>query len=819
MKMPDNAEISTQAATAAQAVPQRVLPDKIVVLSDGTGNSSAKVWRTNVWRTFELLDLTGSDQVAMYDDGVGTSSFLPLALLGGAFGWGLKRNVIDLYKFVCRNYPRNGDPRPAPKIYGFGFSRGAFTIRVLIGLILYQGLAPYYSEEDLHVRARSAYRAFRADKFHSVLRIETLFRAIRDAGLWLLDKIMRRPRPNRSENRDVEQIEFLGLWDTVAAYGLPIEEMTRGVSQWLWPLELPDRVLRKQIQKACHALSIDDERTTFHPVLWTERSFERVTEEQNGRRVEKIEERLERVARRDNNIRLIKDERVSQVWFAGVHANVGGGYPDDALAYVPLYWIMKQAYESGIKFKAPPLEPDAFRKTLSGGDKDGRKYNSRAGVAGYYRYGPRKIADLCNMPVSSRRGDIVEIETPKIHYTALQRLRSDSNAYAPIGLPKAYAVVDANGNISFPSNNIYETPDEAKARVLDQERVWNIVWLRRIVYFLTLAASFHLAAFWLFHNQIRSDEFDSSISLVSQFVRLVESFLPYQVVHWWTDYYATNPAWFVIGVLVLGVLIGFGSKLESKITDSMRFIWTQRATTATIESSGLHTAIRDFRMSPPYQAVLRALKYHILPFLLAIFLVHIGAVTLNHLALNIIDPTGAFCQGTDSEHWDKLEKKNQVSAKPIHFSTKNMCFATGVFLLHGARYEVDITPDGLPSEPWRDGDLQETSPQGFDSSAVFHDPGLPYWRRPIMYLAMPLRRIYFRRWFTVIARVGPVGMYEDYLDPGPDDQYGYSGTTNVVKRDGELFLYVNDAVIAVPGLFDHFYNNNHGTAVIRVRRM
>src|SRR5213083_2709587 len=76
----------------------------IVLLSDGTGNSAAKVWRTNVWRTFEALDLSGSDQVAFYDDGVGTSSFKPLAILGGAFGFGLKRNVIDIYKFACRNF-------------------------------------------------------------------------------------------------------------------------------------------------------------------------------------------------------------------------------------------------------------------------------------------------------------------------------------------------------------------------------------------------------------------------------------------------------------------------------------------------------------------------------------------------------------------------------------------------------------------------------------------------------------------------------------------------------------------------------------------
>src|SRR6202048_2492710 len=89
---------------------------KIVVLSDGTGNSSAALSRTNVWRPFDALDLSGSDQVAFYDDGVGTSSFKPLAILGGAFGIGLKRNVIDIYKFVCRNYRSSDDyERPTPR--------------------------------------------------------------------------------------------------------------------------------------------------------------------------------------------------------------------------------------------------------------------------------------------------------------------------------------------------------------------------------------------------------------------------------------------------------------------------------------------------------------------------------------------------------------------------------------------------------------------------------------------------------------------------------------------------------------------------------
>src|SRR5438552_9562548 len=127
---------------------------RIIVLSDGTGSSAAKVWRTNVWRIFESLDLRQSDQIAIYDDGVGTSSFKPMALMGGAFGFGLKRNVLGLYKFLCRNYrskqgyeqlakqarvKKDGVGKPPgelrdDEIFLFGFSRGAFTVRILTGL-------------------------------------------------------------------------------------------------------------------------------------------------------------------------------------------------------------------------------------------------------------------------------------------------------------------------------------------------------------------------------------------------------------------------------------------------------------------------------------------------------------------------------------------------------------------------------------------------------------------------------------------------------------------------------------------------------------
>ena len=106
----------------------------LIVLSDGTGNSASKPFKTNVWRLYQAIDLTDGSQIAVFGDGVGTSSVKILRVLGLALGVGVKRNVLNLYKFLCRNY-NAGD-----HIWAFGFSRGAFTVRALVGLIHREGL-------------------------------------------------------------------------------------------------------------------------------------------------------------------------------------------------------------------------------------------------------------------------------------------------------------------------------------------------------------------------------------------------------------------------------------------------------------------------------------------------------------------------------------------------------------------------------------------------------------------------------------------------------------------------------------------------------
>jgi len=173
----------------------------IVLLSDGTGNSSAKVLKTNVWRLYQALDLKNPEtQIAYYDDGVGTSSFKPLAILGGVFGFGLKRNVIDIYSFCCRNYAE-GD-----RIYGFGFSRGAFTIRVVAGFIARIGLIRYDgNDEHLARDAEIAYRQYRKERdFRSGgnLLIGPL-RALRD---FVSHVILRKPSFQQLDMTDVDNI-------------------------------------------------------------------------------------------------------------------------------------------------------------------------------------------------------------------------------------------------------------------------------------------------------------------------------------------------------------------------------------------------------------------------------------------------------------------------------------------------------------------------------------------------------------------------------------------------------------------------------------
>lgn len=867
---------------------------RIILLSDGTGNSAGKVWRTNVWRVFESLDLTSSQQIAFYDDGVGTSSFKAFAILGGVFGFGLKRNVLDIYKFACRNYCSHLDylaleaaaakkenreerygPHQSDDIFGFGFSRGAFTIRVVNGLICEQGLVSYRTEEELDRKAAAAYRAHRAQSFKSQFQVEWLFRKLRN--LFVSAKHDKTERP-------VDHIAFLGLWDTVAAYGLPIDEMARGISRYLWPLELPDRQLHPAVRKACHALSLDDERTTFHPLLW--------------------DESAETVATGPRDTR---SERISQVWFAGVHSNVGGGYPDDSLAHVSLTWILSEARRRGVTLKAAPgADPDAFTRVRSTQDKDGRIYDSRNGLGGYYRYGPRSVAALSDTKYSEDKRDCVKIAMPKIHQSVFERIAVDAHLYAPVGLPPAYEVLTYDERIVAPDKLGYETSASARHREKTKEHVvGSSIWRRRVIYFLTVIASVYLAAYPLTSTLPASAEFTTRLRPLSDLIRIAGLALPGAASRW-INAYARDPLWFVLCAGLVALLLWLSASLQGRITDQMRSAW--RVSLAKIDlhregskarrgMSGLHvvvfaglllialypvpawfgyplpkapaapqifidrithpyfqsfavallvtmllgdTTIARFRLKDAYRQFITNIKLRFAPALFALMFLVGGAGFASHYIFNVRDSFGAFCKpvgrptalkicepddmkmcrrARDGSFPDTCTSQACRGVDIAEFNTRDLCTPTGVRLEKNAMYQFILEKDGdwlflgAPS-----------GPAGMPLSAF-----LPHWKRDgfwdstvalgryaLLAVAYPIKRTLDRPFGRVIIRYGETGNEENFIDGEPQPN-GRLDEKFKATRDGQLFVYLNKPV---SGVFpDLFHDVNSGKARIWVYRI
>lgn len=765
---------------------------KIILLSDGTGNSSAKVWRTNVWRIFESLDLSASDQVAFYDDGVGTSSFKPVAIIGGAFGYGLKRNVIALYKFACRNYRSTDD-----EIYGFGFSRGAFTIRIVIWLILDQGLVKASSEKELDAKAKAAYRAFRKN-FHTVLHLESIVR-------WIRDRILR--SHSTADYRHDATVRFLGLWDTVAAYGMPVEEMTRGISQWIWPLLLPNHKLDKRVKRACHALSVDDERTTFHPVLWDERQEEPLP------------------PRADGTFHLT-DERISQVWFPGVHANVGGGYPDDSVSQISLIWMMSEAKNCGLRFKSSgEANPQTYGHPITAQDKDGRLYDPRRGLGGYYRYGPRNILELSKLEPSklelsknllSRGGREV---LPRIHESVLKRVENNAHLYAPKGLPARYEIVNAEGEVLAPDKNPFEHPVQSQARWNCQENVWNTIWVRRIVYFMTIGVSIYLFTFPITRVRQVSDELSNPLRWVSDIVRSAGLFLPNVATPWVNGYARAPGQMIVVGAILTGTLF-VGAWLAAKIENKMGGFWQDSLKGAHDDPRKPTGPIYWLRTNRIYIAIRTGIKKYLAPAFFAWLFLYLALALTSHALFTIQDDAGWVCRETGTEGDLHVLKLHEEITIPFNnppdaqeFNTSSLCQSTGLWL--DANREYRVTLDNTAS--FRDGDIEAEASGGFYSN----DPS-SIWQKALMISAVPLRRELIRPWFTVVARIGGKGGEERFLDPALNDKHWNDkhriDAEITAKSAGELFLFVNDAVIGIPRLYDLFYKNNRGSTKVTIER-
>lgn len=289
----------------------------IVICSDGTGNTFSE-HVSNITHLIQLIELGDpARQLVFYDQGLGTNPKLVARvkayqherhrkrdglkllrepgygvrlsgfvgrLAGLTIGYGLRENVKEMYEALAENY-EEGD-----RIFLFGFSRGAFTVRALTGLLFRCGL-PSRRPASFRQFFTAAYNLYQPhDADHERLR---KFRA-------------------RHRVRDCE-IHFLGIWDTVKSYG------------GMWPQSLPHLRHNPIVKTVRHALALDEHRSWFIPTSWG-------GIDSDDRNVLGVEA--------DDRYAV---QNVQEVWFRGCHSDVGGGDQEVDTAKIPLRWMLSEA--------------------------------------------------------------------------------------------------------------------------------------------------------------------------------------------------------------------------------------------------------------------------------------------------------------------------------------------------------------------------------------------------------------------------------------------------------------------------------------------
>lgn len=266
---------------------------RIVICADGTWNRPEKDlsedFPTNVLKLARAISPFAEDgipQQVFYDWGIGSYYS---QMVGGATGKGLHKNIKDDYRYIVQNYS------PGDEIFLFGFSRGAYTVRSLCGLINNCGIL----------------------KRPDAALIEMAFKHYKNSGRKFKPESTESSKFREKYSHPSREIKFVGVWDTVGAMGIPIS--------FLGFLEdddeFYDNKIGNNVKVARHALAIDEFRSDFTPTIWQPRS----------------------------------GMDIKQVWFCGAHADIGGSYKPDSdgssLADIPLKWMLEQAKEFGLSIE------------------------------------------------------------------------------------------------------------------------------------------------------------------------------------------------------------------------------------------------------------------------------------------------------------------------------------------------------------------------------------------------------------------------------------------------------------------------------------
>jgi hypothetical protein len=357
------------------------MPKRIILLLDGTWNDADfGDTDTNIVRIRDLIAQTlhlpstlnqtdvetshdernkvtsvafaAKDNVVFYERGVGTGALMD-RWLGGALGEGITFNIRRAYKFLSFQYHK-GD-----EIYVFGFSRGAYTARSLVGYIHAAGLLR--REECTSDNEQEAWDFYRCPPNDRL------------PGVWA------RLTPHVHE-RDSVRISCLGVFDTVGALGVPLAPF-RILNRDLY--EFHDVELSSITDVNLHALAIDEYREPFQATVWRRSMFK------------------------------LFNTKTEQVWFAGAHADVGGGYIKQerraqrlvpSLDDIALDWMLARVLyhfpDFPIAKSAWPGIPESERSRWV----EAEQHNPRRGV---YALLPRGVRSIGNNPVDVRRFPLV----------------------------------------------------------------------------------------------------------------------------------------------------------------------------------------------------------------------------------------------------------------------------------------------------------------------------------------------------------------------------------------------------------------------------
>ncbi len=309
-------------------------PRQLIICCDGTNNTlTANDHDTNVLKTFELLASAGNPrQILYYDPGVGAPDALPSTgldewfrnkctrLWGLASGRGIYENISQAYLFLMTHY------RPGDQVFLFGFSRGAFTVRCLSGMVHLFGIIDPHHQAMLPTLLRVYFSAKEKTRFfrfanETSIFLKSLLGIEAPQEINNRDEVARQIRLNfGSGERKEAGVYFVGVWDTVSSVGFPGFSVSMSSNP---------NILNKRIEHVRHALALDEHRAQFKPRVYEQNDFGDASQTQSLR----------------------------QRWFRGNHCDIGGGYTEKteaALSDHSWRWMLDEARQCGLELATPP---------------------------------------------------------------------------------------------------------------------------------------------------------------------------------------------------------------------------------------------------------------------------------------------------------------------------------------------------------------------------------------------------------------------------------------------------------------------------------